>query len=316
MLFWALVSFPIHLVQRFHESFQIILQNSSVLDQFNSRGPKKVSCSCLGPIIHDHDLLLAIPWKVSHSDRRCNRVKVWGDALWICLSIFCRLIFDPPFLHFQPVCVSPESFISVEPIEHLPIDSDVLALWVLDISGVKFNFKFHEFIEVWRVPDLDECVLLAFAVSEFDSPLLDDISFFIYYVLIYIGELSGALWFRHENVSALRHVIHSIVLFLVFVDLCRFVVFQPNREVLGHILSLIYHVYNDLVLRSESRERQLGISHYLFRRCRNFKSLHQLNELDLVRRYLNIQKHLKIRELLWRSTVRCHKMLLLYDVEL
>lgn len=135
------IALAITLIQRFLNSARIILDQPSVLHQFN-RTWFYLGGSCLGPVVHDCNLLVRSC--VSDSDGACDRVKVARNVLFCVFDhVEIRSEVQNSLLHFQTVGVSPESLVRFEAVEHFPNYHHVFALvievhWDLIQKHVEF----------------------------------------------------------------------------------------------------------------------------------------------------------------------------------
>jgi len=95
-------------------------------------------------------------------------------------------------LHFETVRISPEFALWVEPIKHLKVYRDILALLIIDWNGIEFNIELDESLHMFREQNFDErSFLITFFVN--DGPLFNIVTLLIHNLGI---DLTKLLWQR------------------------------------------------------------------------------------------------------------------------
>lgn len=167
------------LIKSISNAFTIVLCQSTVLHQLNSRFITEIGRPSLGAIVHYCDLNVA-SILISHGYGRCDRVVVLGKCL-ICAILAPVSFVQIPFNHTKRIWVCKELALRIEAIEELPIDSQILtstpwenlASVFRELYSILFNFKLDYLTQILRrKPDSDNSLLFRRRIIEQNSILL------------------------------------------------------------------------------------------------------------------------------------------------
>lgn len=263
------------LVERLVWRHVITVEHSSILHQLNIGPLCEVGRATLRPLVHDIHLNCRLTALVTHRDGRINWIEVGRDRLVVRQSRFVeRSISNLHFLnvsldHTEGIGVCPEPALWIKSVIELPVDSNVLALEIVDVDGVEEHFELNDFIpELRRESNVDDALLILIGVLIGEYPLFDEVTALICDFLVKLTEI---LWLsvgplRHENVVTFtpfdieyfRYIgLRPGTVWIQNLLLVAKVLLQVDAEALVQSLLTVLIIEKDLTHLSEARYRQL-----------------------------------------------------------
>jgi hypothetical protein len=171
-------------------------------------------------------------------------------------------------LHLESIGVGPESLVGLEAVVHLPVDSDVLCLFIVDWDSVELNLELNELSKDWRSKHLDDGLLMVVGVVEKDCPLLNEVTFLVNNVLnkLTVGVCEWVSPLRSEDVGAITRCIIGNFLLSLFVKILpielssmldvALVFLETNSECLVEILGWVLILEENFASLSEAGDLQ------------------------------------------------------------